>query len=65
MHMADQQCEAETNSGSRCKRVARVVLRRSWEERVFLVLYREVEEFDHLCDQHADKARVGVVVGRI
>jgi hypothetical protein len=63
--MSDQQCEAMTNSGSRCKRAAKVVLRRSWEERVFLFFYREVEEFDHLCNQHADKTKVGVVVGRI
>ncbi len=60
--MADQQCEAETNSGDRCKRVAKVTLRRSWEERVFLFFYREVEAFDHLCNQHADKSRVGEVV---
>ncbi len=63
--MADLQCEAETKSGSRCKRVAKVRLRRSWEERVFLFFYKEAEAFDFLCNQHADKTRVGVVVDRI
>ncbi len=63
--MADRQCEAETNSGDRCKRAAKVTLRRSWEERVFLWFYREAEAFDYLCNQHADKTRVGEVVERI
>jgi hypothetical protein len=60
--MSEDQCQAETNSGQRCKRVARVTLKREWEETVFFFFNRKVEVFDRFCNQHADATRVGVVV---
>jgi hypothetical protein len=60
--MASKQCAALTNSGSRCKRAAKVTLRRSWEETVFFFFHKKVEEFDHFCKPHADAAKVGEVV---
>jgi hypothetical protein len=60
--MASKQCEAKTNSGARCKRVAKVTLRRSWEEKVFFFFYKKFEAFDHFCGPHAAAAEVGEVV---
>jgi len=57
--MASQQCEANTNSGSRCKRVARVTLRRFWDEPFLFFFHKKVEKFDHFCRPHADAAKVG------
>ncbi len=60
--MADQQCEAETNSGARCKRKARKTRKREWEETVFFFFTKRVEKFDRLCNQHADRSMVGEIV---
>jgi len=63
--MASDQCVAETNSGARCKRVARQVRRRNWEEPFLFFFHRKVEKFDRLCNQHAASSKVGVIVGEI
>jgi hypothetical protein len=34
-------------------------MKREWEETVFFFFNRKVEEFDRLCNQHADTALVG------
>jgi len=60
--MASGQCEALTNSGSRCKRAAKVTIRREWEEKVFFFFYKKKEVFDHFCAAHAAAAKVGEVV---
>jgi hypothetical protein len=60
--MASEQCEALTNSGARCKRAAKVTLRSSWQEKFLFFFHRDVEVFDHFCDQHAASAKVGEVV---
>ncbi len=57
-----RQCEAETNSGARCKRNAKVTLRRSWEEKFLFFFHREVEVFDHYCSPHAESIGIGEVV---
>ena len=60
--MASDQCQAETNSGARCKRVARKTRKREWEETVFFFFNKKVEKFDRLCNQHAASSMVGVIV---
>ena len=48
---SEDQCQAETNSGARCKRAARVTLKREWEEKVFFIFTKKVEVFDRFCNQ--------------
>ncbi len=54
-----EQCQAETNSGARCKRVAKVTFRRQWDEKFLFLFWRKKVVFDRFCNQHADSALVG------
>ena len=60
--MASKQCEAKINSGARCKRVARKVRKREWDEPFLFFFHKKVEKFDNLCNQHAASSKVGKIV---
>ncbi len=54
-----RKCEAETVSGHRCKRAAKVLFQRELEERFLLFFKRKVVHYHYFCMQHADKSLVG------